>query len=258
MPSAPVQHEPVSWEHYKLWKRVRDAIYATPDHFSTPTNIEGLLASDIFTLNAPLSATIEESVVSTLNALRTVWDPDGQYQTYSFVRQSQTFPDVVLRTVNNGMQPLMGVELKGWYLLAREAQPTYRFTVTAAACNPWDLLVVVPWALSNVLAGKPVLFKPFVKPAEFCAEQRNHYWQYQRQTSGETGIIMPKGVHPYPVKSDQISDKPKQDGGSNFGRLARYGIMREYMEEMLATRVRGIAVSEWIAFFKQHAQDAAK
>lgn len=55
-----------------------------------------MLASDILTLNSALGATIEEQVVATLNTLRPVWDPDKQYQTYGFVRQPQTFPDVLL------------------------------------------------------------------------------------------------------------------------------------------------------------------
>ncbi len=101
----------MGWTHYELWKRVRRALYAVPSHFETPTVIEGLLAKDIFTLNSPLAATIEESVVRTLNELRPVWDPDSRYQTYSFVRQSQTFPDVLLRSVENGSVPLEGFEL---------------------------------------------------------------------------------------------------------------------------------------------------
>lgn len=255
MNRRPVEREPICWEHFGLWKRVRDALYATPNHFATPTNIEGLMASDIFTLNAPLSATIEEAVVSTLNALRPVWDPNSEYQTFTFVRQSQTFPDVILRSVNNGVKPLMGIELKGWYLLAREKQPTYRFTATAAACNSWDLLVVVPWVLSNVLAGTPVLFRPFVKPALYCAEKRNHYWQHERkaQTSGE--IEIPSDVHPFPSKSVPIADKPRNDSGGNFGRLSRYGIMDRYVSDMLAEKVRGVPVADWIEFFKTHAHE---
>ena len=42
-----------SAEHYEPSGRASaDARYATPDRFTTPTSIEGLLASDIFTLNA--------------------------------------------------------------------------------------------------------------------------------------------------------------------------------------------------------------
>ena len=227
----------------------------TPDHFSTPTTIEGLLVSDIFTLNTALAATIEEQVVRTLNALRPVWDPQRAYQTYSFVRQPQTFPDVVLRKMENGQNILMGIELKGWYLLAREGAPSYRFTAGAAACNPWDLLVVVPWVLSNVLAGSPVLYSPFVQTARYCAEKRNYYWQYERTTAASTAITEVEGVQPYPLKSDQISDRPAEDAGGNFGRLARYGVMDDYIARMKATRIRGVAVSDWQAFFKQQAPE---
>jgi hypothetical protein len=53
-----------------------------------------MLAPDVFTLASALGATIEEEVVQTLNRMRQVWDPDQEYQTYGFVRQPQTFPDV--------------------------------------------------------------------------------------------------------------------------------------------------------------------
>jgi len=231
---------------------VRRTLFAVPNHLTTPTNIEGLLATDIFTLNAPLAATIEESVVHTLNELRPVWDPHSEYQTYSFVRQSQTFPDVMLQSIENGAVPLMGIELKGWHLLSSESAPTYRFTVTRNACNPWDLLAVAPWVLSNVLAGSPILMRPFVKPARFCAEKRNYYWQHERNAKGDTGIMIPSDVGPYPAKSDPISDKPNSDGANNFGRLARYGIMDDYIKAMLAEPVRGVPVKAWIQFYKGH------
>ena len=56
-----------------------------------------MLAPDVFTLASALGATIEEEVVQTLNRIRSVWDPDKEYETYGFVRQPQTFPDVLLR-----------------------------------------------------------------------------------------------------------------------------------------------------------------
>ena len=99
-PPAPERRELVEWEHYPLWQRVRDAIRAVPDNVSSPTVIGGLLAmlaGDIFTLNAPLAATIEEQVVRALNAPPAGWDPGRTYQTYAFVRQPQMLPDVVLR-----------------------------------------------------------------------------------------------------------------------------------------------------------------
>ncbi|MCY4461430.1 MAG: hypothetical protein OXC26_13725 [Albidovulum sp.] len=252
MPDAPRPAEPSNWEHYWLWNRIRRALFSVPSHFTTSTSIEGLLATDIFTLNAPLAATIEESVVQTLNDLRPVWDPESKYQTYSFVRQPQTFPDVRLQSVDNGIEPLMGIELKGWYLLSKEEAPTYRFTATRAVCNPWDLLVVVPWVLSNVLAGSPMLMRPFVRPALYCAEKRNYYWQHERNSTSDTGIAEPDNVSPFPAKGDRISDKANNDSGGNFGRLARYGIMNDYINPMMNESVRGIPAKSWIKFFKDH------
>ena len=48
--------------------------------FRSDTSIEGILATDIFTLNAAFGATIEDQVVSTLNQMREVWDPDEKYR----------------------------------------------------------------------------------------------------------------------------------------------------------------------------------
>lgn len=140
--------------------------------------MDGLLATDIFTLNAALGAMIEEQVVATLNEMRPIWDPDKKYQAYSYARQAQTFPDVLLRKRTDGEDILMGIELKGWYLLAKERMPNFRFVASANACSEWDLIVVVPWALSNVLSGTPVAYRPFIELAKFAAEQRNYYWQH--------------------------------------------------------------------------------
>lgn len=254
-PVSPVRTEPTAWAHYALWQRVREALLAIPNYFKSETNIEGMLASDINALNSALGATIEEQVVKTLDSMRPIWDPNKEYQAYSFVRQSQTFPDVLLRKKTNGQHTLMGIELKGWYLLAKEGMPNLRFTATSSACAECDLLVVMPWALSNVLAGPPIVFPPLIELARFAAERRNHYWQYERKTSTDTGIVIARGVGPYPTKSDQIADRPASDGGDNFGRLARYGFMDEYIKTQMETRVRGIPATEWVKFFAKFAKD---
>ena len=252
-PRPPRRIKPARWEHYELWQNIRRALFSCPDRFTSPTNIEGLLATDIFTLNTALASTIEEAMVNTLNDLRSVWDPKNEYETYAFVRQPQRFPDVIFRQVANGEEVLLGIELKSWYLLAKEEVPTYRFTVTQAACNRQDLLVVIPWVLSNILAGSPVLFQPFVESALYCARQRNHYWLYERQGRGNTGkISSPSQVTPYPHSKSNISDRASDDGGGNFGRLARYGVMDDYIVEMQSTLVRGISVRDWQTFFKAH------
>ncbi len=252
-PIPPQRTEPqTSWEHHELWIRVRDALRALPDYFTSETNIEGMLATDIFSLNAPLGTTIEEQVVATLNLMRPVWDPTREYQTYSFVRQTQTFPDVLLRKQTDGQEVIMGIELKGWYLLAKEGMPSYRFTVSPGACTQADLLVVVPWVLSNVLSGTPVAYRPFIELARYAAEYRNYYWEHVRDAKNDRSVILAEDIGPYPVKSDRISDKAASDSGSNFGRIARYGIMDEYMEETRGIVVKGIPAKDWSAFFKRH------
>jgi hypothetical protein len=238
-----------SWEHLALYRNVCEAIATLPVYFRTETHISGILATDLHTLNTVLGATIEEQVVRTLNLLRTSWDPDGRYALYSFMRQPQTFPDVRLKKVSDD-DTLLGVELKGWYLLAKEAEPSLRFQVTPAACAKQDLIVVVPWVLGNVISGSPMLFQPFVESARFAAEFRNYHWQHIRKTGLSTAIDTPTGARPYPSKSDQIGDKPRNDSGGNFGRLARTGMMDTYMSKLHDLPLCGIKTVFWRDFLK--------
>ena len=152
----------------------------------------------------------------------------------------------------------MGIELKGWYLLAKEGMPNFRFVVSPDACAPGDLLVVIPWVLSNVLAGSPIVFPAYIELARYAAEKRNFYWQYEREAKGDSSVVLASGVQPYPAKSDQIADRAVSDDGGNFGRLARYGILDSYMQDMMRSRIRGIPAEEWLAFFKHHAKDAGE
>jgi hypothetical protein len=124
-----------------------------PSRFQSELVISGVLATDLFAFNSSLGATIEEQFVASLNRLRNLWDPEQRYTLFSFERQPQTFPDVVLRASAPDVKPrvLMGIELKGWYVLAKEREPSFRYKVTPAVCAPGDLLTVVPWALSNVI-----------------------------------------------------------------------------------------------------------
>ena len=243
-----------SWTHYSLYLRVVRALYAVPAHFSSETNIQGLIATDLQTLGSVLSAAIEEQVVSTLNQMRPVWDPNEQYQRFFFERQAQVFPDVLLKSDTNGREIILGIELKGWYLLAKERVPNFRFTTTADACAEADLIAVMPWNLGNVLSGAPVIHKPFVAQAKYAAEYRNYWWSEVRSTRSDTGITSPEDVNPYPAKSAQVADIPARDGGNNFGRLARTGLMDEYIGEMLDLRLSGIPAGEWINFLRRFEQ----
>lgn len=245
---------PSDGRHRELYDRVREAVQSLPAYFHTETVIEGISATDVFTLNSALAATIESQVVATLNQMRAVWDPDQEYQLYSFVRQAQTFPDVLLRktSVSGGAEDdiLLGIELKGWYLLAKEREPSFRFEVTPMACAVQDLIVVVPWVLSNVISGTPRLFLPYVESARYAAEFRNYHWSVLRETASARGIVSPQHVAPYPAKSDRIADKPEYDSGGNFGRFARTGIMDHYLDRMRHEELCGIQAEQWLHFFK--------
>lgn len=245
-----------------LYRRVADAVLALPSYFESDTTITGIQATDLFALNSVLSASIEVQVVRTLNNMRSVWDPTGSWQTYSFERQSQTFPDVRLVSRDgDSLNIAMGIELKGWYLLSKEGEPSLRFATTPAACADHDLIAVVPWHLSDVLSGTPVITSPWVESASYAAEYRNHWWQHVRTTTADAAIHSPdKEVGPYPIKSDMVADKPASDKGSNFGRLARTGIMDSFISVSLSTAIAGIEAEHWINFFKAFSEgsDPAK
>ncbi len=240
------------WPHHDLYLRVRDAIATLPLYFRTQTVIEGISAVDIFTLNSALGATIENQVVATLNQMRPTWDPDGCYAQFSFTRQAQTFPDVLLKRIGESSETevILGIELKGWYLLAKEAEPSFRFTVTPEACAPHDLIVVVPWALSNVIAGSPMVFSPFIESSRYAAEFRNYHWSHLREAKGDASIKSPNKVSPYPKKADMIADAPLSDAGGNFGRFARTGIMDSYLAQAKQELLAGIRAEHWLGFFK--------
>jgi hypothetical protein len=142
----------------------------------------------------------------------------------------------------------MGIELKGWYVLAKEREPSFRYKVTPAVCAPADLLVVVPWALSRVISGSPQVFNPFVLGAREAAEYRNWYWKHVRTSQGNKGITLSTASQYYPSKSDTISDRPISDSGSNFGRLARSRVMDSYIRELFEDRLAGIPLIAWQRF----------
>ncbi len=142
----------------------------------------------------------------------------------------------------------MGIELKGWYVLAKEGEPSYRYRVTPSVCAPADLLVVYPWALSNVISGSPKLLRPYVIGARTAAEYRNYFWQYVRRAKTSREIELSAETDYYPTKSQKIADVPKGDK-SNFGRFARVRVMDEYKEELFGESLSGIPISAWQKFF---------
>ena len=250
-PPPPNPTEPdATWEHIELWEEVRKAIFVLPARFNSELVISGVLATDLFSFNSSLSATIEEQVIASLNKLRSVWDPDRTYALYSFERQPQTFPDVVLRASAPDVEPqvLIGIELKGWYALAKENEPSFRYKTTPAVCAPADLLVVVPWALSGVISGSPRVFTPYVIGARYAAEYRNWYWENMKSGTGDNSITLSTVTRYYPAKSDMIADRPVSDRGGNFGRFARTRVMDDYIEYLFEDKLAGIPLGAWQKF----------
>lgn len=251
-PPQPTQ-PPEDWPHTELYKRVREVLYVLPAHFTSELRISGVLATDLFAFNSSLGATIEQQIVEALNDSRASWDPDQEYVKYQFVRQAQRFPDVVLRASVPDTEPevIMGVELKGWYVLSKEEEPSFRYQATPAVCAPQDLLVVYPWALSDVISGSPELLQPYVIEARTAAEYRNWHWQYgMRRGSSERSIRLSDVDTYYPRKGDEIRDTAESDKGNNFGRFARTKLMDDYMAELRKETLSGIPISAWQKFLK--------
>lgn len=245
-----------AWEHYEVWERVNTVFYALPNYFKTELVIKGINVTEIFSVGGVLSNIVETQVVNILNNMRNIWDPDNKYSRYTFVRQSQTFPDVLLKDLQGG-EILFGIELKSWYVLSKEGEPSFRYQVTPSACAVADLLVVIPWILSDVISGTPKLLRPYVELAKYAAEYRNYYWQKSRIEQGKNSTIRrPSGTncHPYPDSKKEASDEAEDDKGGNFGRIARAGILDEYITSIKKQDYLGIKIIHWIAFFKAIAE----
>ncbi len=246
-----------NWKHYQLWNRIKDIIYSLPSYFQTELYIKGINATEIFSVGAVFSSVVENQVVTILNNLRNIWDANNKYFEYSFTRQSQTFPDVLFSNLRTKKDILFGIELKSWYVLSKEGEPSFRYTITPDACAKADLLVIIPWILSDVISGSPKLLHPYIISAKYVAEYRNFYWKKSRSKRGkDPEIIQPpkKYRRPYPLSKQLASDKASFDQGGNFGRIARTGVFDEYINFIKQNEYLGIKIRHWISFFKAVAE----
>ena len=243
---------------YGLRENVIEALKALPHYFASPINIEGLIATDLFSMNTLLGGAIEEQTVRVLNSLRATWDPENRWVDREFMRFPESFPDVRLMRTLNDPDPAIGIELKGWYLLSKEKEPSFRFLAAADAMTEYDLLVCVPWALSNVLSGNPVVYDPYIEQAKFAADMRTFYW-WHRKGSSETRVntIRHPETSPYPRAGSAYVDVPVKDGGRNFGRVARVdGLMHDWTDSTLMTKLAGIETSYWVDFLSAFKEGA--
>lgn len=248
--------------HEDLYDQIPELLNRVPADFTSDVHIEGLDATDVFGLNEILASSVENQVVNSLDNLKPTLDLDEEYRDYEFVRQSQTFPDVLLEdSSDTDDEPLMGIELKCWYLLAKEGDPSFRFKTTPAACAPQDLLVIYPWTLDNIVTGSPEIFRPFVMPAKFASLYVDYYWQELKDWQPENptkDIIQPEGVSHYPdSKAEFIQDEPVADSGNNYGRfrsrlIASLPPFQEYVNQMKSRELLGIPADQWAEFFKSY------
>ena len=96
---------------------------------------------------------------------------------------------------------------------------------------------------------------PWVHPAREAAEYRNHRWTEIRVTTTDPGIVHPsRPVSPYPTKADEIADRPVSDRGGNFGRLARTGLMEDFLQTSRRASIAGMAAEHWISFFRIYSE----
>ena len=247
-------------ERTELRNGIVRALYALPMHFTSPINVEGIEVNDLFSINTLLGGTIEAQTVMLLNSLRSIWDPQGKWADKEFRRYPESFPDVRLVGSNKDDSPLIGIELKGWYLLSKESEPSLRYKASADAVTEWDLICCVPWGLSNVLSGKPVVYEPYVEQAKFASDMRTYYWNHRREDNSkrDCGIHHPETT-PYPKPGTQYVDVPNQDGGGNFGRIARVdGLMANWVDESMDTLMAGIEAKYWVSFFKLFSEGRPK
>lgn len=238
---------PLDDERTTLREGVIRALQAVPMHFVSTINIEGISATDLFAINTLLGGAIEEQTVATLNATRSIWDPIGRWADFEFRRYAESFPDVRLEC-DGRKTPLIGIELKGWYLLAKEEMPSFRFRASAKAMTVWDLIAVFPWSLSNVISGKPILESPYIEQAKYAADLRNYYWENR---SAAAQKVEQPDTHPYPEPGSSYSDIVHDDKGGNFGRIARVnGLMDDWVKNTAEIKLAGIEARWWVRFLK--------
>ena len=246
-----------------LIETLRDIVFPSlPAGCTIDNYYSGILATDLFSLNTLLGSMIENKVVTFLNAHRHLWD-SGEWSEYHFIRSNESFPDVRLVKKNASNDTILGIELKSWFILSKEGEPSFRYRTASEACDPGDLLCIIPWYLSDAVCGHPVLATPWVFSAKAAAEATRRYWIYERQTEkpmklAQRNLEVPNNIKPYMVNArDKTNYKPINDGGNNFGRLARTGIMSNFVEDTLLTDILGIPANNWRMFLKAHTDSSS-
>jgi hypothetical protein len=250
-PDPPLKNWPdESWEHHEIHQRVLSLLVEIP--VSISMNIQGPVGVSVTGLQAlgpALADDLEVQLVGELNRRRSAWDPRDKYHGFGFVRQPQNFPDILFTRLGSSEEPLFGIELKSWYLLANEEEPSFRFRTTPEACAEADILALYPWCFVDVYRGPAKLFQPYLCPARWAAEYRNYHWNHLMRHKKTGKVVSPKGVAPYPKAGARIHDRGSPDHGGNFGRMARWGLLDTFTQEANAIPLLlGIPAWAWRLF----------
>lgn len=105
------------------------------------------------------------------------------------------------------------------------------------------------------------MLTPYKESAFYAAQYRNYYWQESRQARGENPLVRPPAVEKrryYPASKQEASDEAVADKGGNFGRIARAGILDEYIGNLKQQDYLGIKIAHWISFFKAIAETSTE
>jgi len=250
------------WEHHDVWVKVKSVVDNLSSYVSFKIaederfydeEMGHMNVDSLYTLSGPFSTMIERACVRGVNEQRHQWD-DGKYANYRFVRQTGSFPDVLLQNRDYPYNVIFGIELKGWYIFAKEGVPCFRYKISPSCCHPADFVAVVPWYLENIENGKFVTLPPYTEMAKYAAQYRNYHWM-TRSTDSSTEIVSPTKAIWHPKHNERVSDKPVYDGGNNFGRFARSGVMDEWLKTFDETKIKDKTVAEWRKILYQRVKE---
>lgn len=115
-----------------------------------------------------------------------------------------------------------------------------------------------PGIISEVISGVPRLAVPYTELARYVAEYRNYHWEFVMTHRKSAAVVVPERASPYPLKSDEISDRADADSGRNFGRIARSGLLDEFVTAAGSRLLGGIPAKHWRRFLKMFTETATE
>lgn len=69
-------------------------------------------------------------------------------------------------------------------------------------------------------------------------------------------VVVSNWTRPYPSKADEIRDRADDDSGRNFGRIARTGLLDDFVNAAGDRLLSGISAKYWRRFLKMFTETA--